>query len=96
MPIQRPTIPDTCDSHLADLIKCCWQEDAKVCMHIDLKHLLVANVLCVYCIRWYSKFFLAIESDEQSFQQSILLACICVHLISVLINPYHYRNSKIW
>jgi len=39
MPIQRrPTIPDTCDSHLADLIKCCWQEDAKVYMHIDLKH----------------------------------------------------------
>jgi len=27
---QRPTIPETCDSHLADLIRCCWQQDAKV------------------------------------------------------------------
>jgi len=51
MPIQRPTIPDTCDSHLADLIKCCWQEDAKVYMHMDKKTLFVTDILCVY-IHW--------------------------------------------
>ena len=27
---QRPSIPDTCDPHLADLIMCCWTQDAKV------------------------------------------------------------------
>lgn len=27
---QRPTITKTCDPQLADLIKCCWKEDAKV------------------------------------------------------------------
>jgi len=46
MPIQRPTIPGTCDSRLADLIKCCWQEDAKVYMHMDQKTLFVTDILC--------------------------------------------------
>jgi len=35
---QRPTIPETCDPHLADLIECCWVQDAKV--------LIMAENLC--------------------------------------------------
>ena len=59
---------------------------------------------CIFCTWVWSESassvhlgeFKSRANGEQSFQQSILLACICVHLISVLINPYHYRNSKIW
>ena len=29
---QRLTIPESCDPHLADLIRCCWKQDAKVRM----------------------------------------------------------------
>ena len=80
LPLQRLTIPDDCEPHLADLIKFCWQEPKvdsnlfpfSVCTKMEFKILVIWSNACM-C-----------NNPSVSFSQSLLnMLAIITELKSV-------------